>query len=412
MAEKVFSQKVGRTVRPGEYLTVPIDGALLHEAFAFSGMKMMKAGVDKVWDPKKVVVLFDHYVPAPTERMAAAHMMIRQLVDSAGIEYFYGEREGVGHQVMMEMGHVHPGALIVGTDSHTCTYGAPGVAATGIGTTEMAYVLARGELYFRVPETIRIELKDDLPPRVAPKDIILSIASRFGTEMALYQAIEYSGDGASNLSMDGRMTICNMSVELGAKFGFFEADERALDYLEGRLQDKPQPLAADPGAEYKSTEEIELGNLEPLVACPHSVGNVKPAKELQGTTIQQAVLGSCTNGRIEDLQAAAEILKGHSVAPSTRMYVYPASRRIYLEAVRTGLVEILSEAGAIICNPGCGPCFGAHLGLLGPGEAGISSTNRNFKGRMGSAEAEIYLASPATVAASAILGTITDPREV
>jgi 3-isopropylmalate/(R)-2-methylmalate dehydratase large subunit len=344
--------------------------------------------------------------------MAAAHMLIRKLTESAGIQFFYGEREGVGHQVMMEMGHVRPGALIVGTDSHTCTYGALGAAATGIGTTEMAYVLARGELYFRVPETIRIELNGSLAPQVSAKDIILSIAGRFGTEMALYQALEYSGDGASNLSMDGRMTICNMAVELGAKFGFFEADERALDYLEGRLQDNPQSLAADPGAEYVTTEEIELDSLEPVVACPHSVGNVKPAKELQGTAIQQAVLGSCTNGRIEDLQAAASILVGKSVAPSTRLYVYPASRRIYLEAVRSGLIETLAQAGAIICNPGCGPCFGAHLGLLGPGEACISSTNRNFKGRMGSAEAGIYLASPATVAASAIRGTITDPREV
>jgi 3-isopropylmalate/(R)-2-methylmalate dehydratase large subunit len=344
--------------------------------------------------------------------MAAAHMMIRQLAESAGIEHFYGEREGVGHQVMMEMGHVRPGDLIAGTDSHTCTYGALGAAATGIGTTEMAYVLARGELYFRVPETIRVELKGRLPPRVASKDAILCLAGRFGTEMAIYRALEFTGEGAQSLSMASRMTMSNMAVELGAKFGFFGADGEAIRYLEGCTRSTVEPFAADEGASYLSTHEIALGDVEPLVACPHSVGNVKPAKELHGKAVQQAVLGSCTNGRLEDLQAAAGILAGRSVAPSTRLYVYPASRRVYLEAIRDGVIETLAQAGAIVCNPGCGPCFGAHLGLLGPGEAAISSTNRNFRGRMGSAEGEIYLASPHTVAASALRGSITDPREV
>ncbi|RJP68086.1 MAG: 3-isopropylmalate dehydratase large subunit [Candidatus Abyssobacteria bacterium SURF_17] len=412
IAEKVFSRKVGKPVRPGEYVVAPIDCAMLHEAFALSWMQLMSAGVSEIWDPQKVVVLFDHYIPAPTERLAAAQMMIRNIIQSAGVAHYYGEREGICHQVMMEKGHARPGALIVGTDSHTCTYGALGAAGTGIGTTEMAYVLARGELWFMVPPTIRFILEGHLPERVASKDVILHIAGKYGTEVAQYKSIEFVGDGAEALSVESRMTISNMAVEIGAKFGFFNADKKTLAYLKGRGDASSTPLAADADAQYEATYEVDQSGLEPQVACPHSVGNVKSIGEVKGTSIHQALLGSCTNGRFEDLQAAAEILKRGTVPPFVRLYVYPASREVYVKAMEAGLLKIFSEAGAVICNPTCGPCFGAHTGLLAPGEVCISSTNRNFKGRMGSANAEVYLGSPATVAASALKGAITDPREV
>lgn len=410
MAEKIFSAKMGRPVKAGEYVVAPIDCAMLHEGFAMSWLQLMSAGVTKIWNPKKVVVLFDHYIPAPTERLATAHMMIRNAVSSAGIEAFYGEREGICHQVMIEKGHVQPGDLIVGTDSHTCTYGALGAAGTGIGTTEMAYVLARGELWFMVPETVRFLLKGKVGQKVSAKDIILSIAGKFGTEVAQYMAAEFVGPGAKAIDIEGRITISNMAVEIGAKFGFFNADEKTLAYLQGRAGEAAE-ISSDSDARYAATHEIDLAAIEPQVACPHSVGNVKPVSELKGIRINQAILGSCTNGRYSDLQTAAEILKGKTIAPSVRLYVYPASREIYLRAAADGLMQIFLEAGAILCNPSCGPCFGAHTGLLAPGEVCISSTNRNFKGRMGSSEAEVYLASPATVAASAVRGEIMDPRE-
>lgn len=412
IAEKIFSDKLGHEVRAGEYVTAPIDCAMLHEGFAASWMQLMSAGVTEIWDPDKVVVLFDHYIPAPTERLAAAHMMVRNIMKSAGIKHYYGEREGICHQVMIEKGHARPGTLVVGTDSHTCSYGALGAAGTGIGITEMAYVLARGELWFKVPETVRFVLSGALPEGITSKDAMLFIAGRFGTEVAQYKSVEFVGEVADALSVEQRITMSNMSVEIGAKFGFFNVDEKTLSYLDGRVAGSLTTLSADADAEYCVTHEVDVNNLEPQVACPHSVGNVKPVREVAGTPINQAMLGSCTNGRLEDLKTAAAIVKGRQVDPYTRLYVYPASREVYQKAMESGALRTLSEAGAIICNPSCGPCFGGYAGLLGPGEKCISSTNRNFKGRMGSAEGEVYLASPATVAASAIKGEITDPREV
>jgi 3-isopropylmalate/(R)-2-methylmalate dehydratase large subunit len=334
------------------------------------------------------------------------------VVRAQRIEAYYGEGEGICHQVMMEKGRVWPGALIVGADSHTTSYGALAAAGTGIGTTEMAYVLARGELWFMVPETLRFVLRGELPGRVFSKDVLLHIAGSFGTEVAQYRSVEFAGEGAEALSVEGRMVMSNMAVELGAKFGLFAADDKTCDYLAGRLEREPDALAADEDARYEAVHEVDVKGLEPQLAFPHSVGNVKPVREAAGRTVHQAVLGSCTNGRYEDLEIAAEILKGRSAAPYTRLYVYPASREIYLKAMKAGILETLSEAGAILCNPSCGPCFGGHTGFLAPGEVCIASTNRNFRGRMGSAEAEVYLASPATVAASALRGAITDPREV
>ncbi|MFI5394621.1 MAG: 3-isopropylmalate dehydratase large subunit [Candidatus Binatia bacterium] len=412
IAEKILSAKVGRPVAAGEYVIAPVDRAMLHEAFALSWMQLAAAGKYTVWDREKVVVVLDHYVPASTERAATIHALIRTTVKALDLPYYYGESAGIGHQVVVEKGHVRPGDLIVGADSHTCTYGALGAAGTGIGTTEMAYVLASGRLWFLVPPTIAIVLKGRLPEWVSSKDIILFIAGKHGTEVGQYKSIEFIGEGAECLSLESRMTVSNMAVEIGAKFGFFNADEKTRTYLEGRCVGQTTLLSADPDAQYEAAYEIDVGDLEPQVACPHSVGNVKPVGEVAGTVVHQALLGSCTNGRYEDLKIAGEILKGKQVHPATRLFVYPASREVLLKAMEDGVLRILTEAGAILCNPSCGPCFGGHAGLLAAGETCISSTNRNFQGRMGSADAKVYLASPATVAASALKGVITDPRSV
>jgi len=410
IAEKIFSTKLGRAVRAGEYVTAAVDRAMLHEAFALSWRQLKASGRERVWDPEKVVVVLDHWVPANTERAASMHRAIRETVEALRLPYYYGESQGIGHQVMMEKGHVRPGDLIVGADSHTCTYGALGAAGTGIGTTEMAYVLARGELWFRVPETIAFVLRGRLAPRVTSKDALLHIAGRYGTDVAQYKSVEFLGEGAEELSVESRMTMSNMAVEIGAKFGFFAADEKTLAFLGRRCDGPLMRLGADADARYESVRTIDLGELEPQVACPPSVGNVKPVGAVAGRPIHQAVLGSCTNGRYQDLEVAAEILRGRKIARSTRLLVYPASRAVQLRAMATGVLATLAEAGAILCNPSCGPCFGGHVGLLAPGEACISSTNRNFQGRMGSPEADVYLASPATVAATALAGSIADPR--
>jgi 3-isopropylmalate/(R)-2-methylmalate dehydratase large subunit len=412
MAEKVFSKKVRRDVYPGEFVNVTIDKVMCHEAFLMSGTKLITSGIGRIWDPECVVVLLDHYVPAPNERIAEGHIKIRNMVERFGISHYYGEREGICHQVMIEKGHVRPGELILGADSHTCTYGGIGAAATAIGTSEMAYVLATGELWFQVPPSIRIQLKGKLPEKVSAKDVSLAIAGRFGTEFAQYRSIEFSGELAREFSIASRLVLSNMSIEFGAKFGFFSADDKTISFLKSIGVDDAEEFNPDENSAYEDDYELHVENLEPLIAIPHSVGNVKTVREAAGEPIQQAFLGSCTNGRLEDLRAAADILKGRNVASSVRLFVYPASREIFRQAIDKGLIQILSDAGGIICAPSCGACFGSYGGILGPGESCVASTNRNFKGRMGSSEAKVYLASPATVAASAWKGVITDPREV
>lgn len=411
LAEKILAKKSAKDrVKPGEYVIASIDLAVVHEALAMVYLVLIKAGVRKVWDTSKVVGVLDHLVPAPNERSAEGQRLARTAARQFEITTFYGERAGIMHQVVPEKGHVAPGMLIVGTDSHTTTYGAFGAAATGIGTSEMAYVLATGKLWFRVPETIRFNLTGKLKDRVMSKDVILYIAGKYSTEVAQYKAIEFSGPGAKELSIDSRMTISNMAVEIGAKFGFFEPDAKTIEYLRGRSERSLEPIIADNDARYESVYEVDMSSIEPQVALPFSVGNVKPVSEVGEVKIDQAFIGSCTNGRLEDLKVAADILKGKEVHRDTRLLVIPASWEIYLEAMKQGIIRDLIQSGAIICNCGCGPCFGAHMGLLASGERCIASINRNFKGRMGSAKAEVYLASPATVAASAIAGKIVDPR--
>ena len=385
---------------------------MCHEGFLSAISKVVDHGIGSVWDPERVVVILDHYVPTPSDRMADAHKQIRELVGRFGISSFHGERDGICHQVMIEGGYVRPGDLIIGADSHTCTYGALGAAGTGVGTSEMAWVLATGEIWFRVPSSIRMRLTGRLPQSVSAKDVGLAIARSYGTAFANYLSIEYSGEAAESLSISSRIVLSNFAVEFGAKFGFFQADAQTLAYLHALGLSDVQPFGSDDGADYEADYQIDVSSLEPLVALPHDLSNVKPVGEVAGFPIQQAFLGSCSNGSTEDLRVAAEILKGKSVVSSVRMLVYPASRAIYRQAIDEGLIQILSDAGCVICPPSCGPCFGSHGGLLGSGESAICSSNRNFKGRMGSANAGVFLASPATVAASALTGVITDPREV
>ncbi len=412
MAEKILARASGRAeVKAGEFVLADLDLAMAHEGMRTVYPILKSAGVPRVWDPEKVVNLIDHWVPSPSVQAAENHKMIRQAVEELGIRYAYGENAGICHQVVPEKGHVHPGDLIVGTDSHTVTYGAFGAAGTGIGASEMAYVLATGKLWFRVPETIRFEMTGDLPRGVMSKDLLLHIAGRYSVEVAQYKAIEFAGPTARNMTLASRMTMSNMSVELGAKFGLFDPDEKVDEFLKGRTRRPYTPLHPDSGAAYEEIHRIDASGLEPQIALPPNVDNVQPVSRIGRIPIDQAFIGSCTNGRIEDLRCAAGILKGKKAHPRVRLVVIPASWDVYREALRNGILEILADAGAVICNSNCGPCFGASMGLLASGERCIASTNRNFQGRMGSNDSEVYLGSPATVAASAIEGVITDPRK-
>jgi homoaconitate hydratase family protein len=411
MAEKILARAAGRSsVRAGEYVTATVDRVMAHEAFGLCARSLLELGVEKLAAPERVCVILDHYFPAPTEAMARGHKLVRALASRYGIANFLGHA-GICHQVLTEGGYVLPGQLVLGTDSHSTTYGALGAAGTGIGLTEMTYVLATGELWFQVPQTLRFSLSGTPGPGLMSKDFVLHLAGRFSTEVAQYRAIEYAGPLASRLSIASRMTMSNMGVELGAKFAFFEADARTVSYLRGRSAEPVEPFAADPDATYEAVHPVDLSDLEPQVARPHNPGNAAGVSRLGDVKVDQAFLGSCTNARLEDFAVAAAILKGRRVHPDTRMLVTPASQRVAVEATRAGYTETLLEAGAHVTASGCGACPGGHQGVLGPGEVCISSTNRNFQGRMGSAEAEVYLGSPATVAAAAVAGRIVDPRE-
>lgn len=411
LAEKILARAAGRdAVAPGEFLVADIDLAMAHDIFAaqiFSELRTV--GIENVWDPSRVAIVIDHLVPAPSAQAAELHRRIREEVEAFGIDYFSDAGGGICHQLLAEDGRSRPGMLIVGTDSHTTTQGALGAAGTGIGTSDMVYALATGRLWFRVPETIRFEMTGALPDMITGKDVILSIAGRFGSDVAQYRAIEFAGPAVAGISMADRLTICNMAVEIGAKFGMFAADETTTAYLGGSADEFPVP---DADAAYAAVHPIALSELDPQVAVPHSVDRVVPVGEVEGTAIHQAFIGSCTNGRLEDLAAAADVLRGAQVHPKVRLLVAPASRSIHREAEWRGLIGVFLDAGATILPPGCGPCFGGHGGLLAAGERCIGTHNRNFPGRMGSPLAEIYLASPATVAASAIAGCIADPRKV
>ncbi len=414
MAEKILAKHSGlENVRPGQYVTARVDMLQALDVGSTLYHQLKEIGVTKVWDPARITVDCCHWVPPRDIESAEGYADNRRFVKEFGIKHWYEiGRGGICHQIFPEHGHALPGNLVVGMDSHTTSYGAFNVASTAIQAPEVCYVAAKGEIWFRVPETIRFELDGELPPRLMGKDVILKIAGDYGTDVALYKSVEFVGPAVKKMSLDSRWCIANMGVEIGAKFALFEADRKTLSFLKGRTSESFSPVKSDKDAVFEQVYRLDVSNLEPQVACPHDVGNVKPVSRLGRVPINQAFVGSCTGGRYEDLAIAAEIVKGKTVHPDVRMIVIPASTEVYKKALQRGLLATFVEAQAIVCGPTCGPCGGSHLGILAAGERCIAASNRNFKGRMGSPDSEVYLGSPATVAASAITGYIADPREM
>lgn len=409
--EKILAQKAGRPVTEGEIIEVDVDRAMIHDFFTpFVIRKFREMGFTRLKNPGAVVIVYDHLVPTSFPEDSAYHRVTEEFIREQGIANVH-RSDGISHQIMCEQGYITPGDISIGTDSHTVMYGGLGAVATGVGYTEMAAVLGTGRTWLKVVPTIRVNVTGELGPGVYSKDIILRVIADIGGDGATYKALEFGGSTVDAMSMDSRLTLSNMSVEAGAKTGLIAADDATLAYVSrhGDITGK-HPLAPDPDAVYERVLDYRAEDLEPVVACPNTVENVKPVGETAGTEVQQAFLGSCTNGRLEDFEIAARMLTGRKVSPGLRFYVVPASREIFRAAVAAGYVETLIAAGAVVNQPGCSLCCGRSGGLLDAGERIISSNNRNFIGRMGSSQAEIYLGSPATVVASAIEGRITDPR--
>ena len=433
-AEKALARAAGLArTQAGQVVDARPDVALSHDNTAAIARIFREIGLEQVVIPEKICVTLDHAAPAPTPKHAQNHAEVRAFVAEQGIQHFFEVGRGICHQVLSEEAMVLPGQLILGADSHTTHFGWLGAFGAGIGRTEMAAIWATGELWLRVPESLRVEVHGELGPGVTSKDLCLDLIGRIGADGGLYQSIEFSGEGIQNMSLSSRMVIPNMMAEAGAKNAYLPPDGDVFAFLADRLlrrinngkdpsspsalqekieELKRQAIYPDPDATYTEVQVIDAEAIELKIACPHSVDNVLPLGQVAGKRIHQAFLGTCTNGRLEDIASAAEILSGHRVAPGTRLLVIPASAEVYMEALKAGYIQTLLEAGASIGTPGCGPCMGNHLGVLAPGEVCISTANRNFKGRMGQPEAEIYLASPAVVAASAVAGRIADPREV
>lgn len=408
--EKVFSNKSGKDVKAGSIVSVEPDYVMSHDNAAAISGTFKKIGVEKVKYPERVVIILDHEIPAPKESSAINHKEIREFVEEQKIPNFYDINNGICHQIFVEEGFAMPGKLIVGSDSHTTTYGALGALSAGIGRSEVAAIWATGELWFTIPETTKIIVTGILPNHITPKDLALHIIGKIKSDGADYRAVEFTGDTISRMTIPERMVLTNMAAEMGAKCGYIQPDHFTFDYLRGLAREEYEVFYSDEDAEYYEVIEFDASKVSPTVAKPHTVDNFSPITDVEGIKIDQALIGTCTNGRLADLEAAAEVLKGNKV--TVRTLIIPASRSILLEAVKNGTIETLIDAGAIIMNPGCGPCLGAHQGVMAPGEVTFSTANRNFKGRMGCREADIYLGSPLSVAASAISGKITDPRRI
>jgi 3-isopropylmalate/(R)-2-methylmalate dehydratase large subunit len=412
IVEKILAKASNQDqVSPGEIVEARIDKAMMNDItgpLAIEAFKNM--GGEKVWDTTRTIIILDHLVPANDDQSAHLHKLLRDFANEQNLKYFYDVgRGGVCHQIMLE-NHVKPGEVIVGADSHTCTYGALGAFSTGIGSTEIASVYLTGRLWFKVPPVIQVVVNGAFKPHIAPKDLILYTIGQLTADGATYRGVEFTGQAVDATSIEGRMTLCNMVVEMGAKNGIVSPDAKTAEYFTSRGVSPINFIKGDDDADYEKIVEYDASSLEPMIALPPSVDNVKPVSEIGTIEIDQALLGSCTNGRLEDFRIAAEILQNKKIKKNVRALIIPASQEIYLRAMKEGLLDIFVRAGALVCNPNCGPCYGGHLGLMAAGEACVSSSNRNFIGRMGSPKADIYLASPATVAASAITGTITDPR--
>jgi 3-isopropylmalate/(R)-2-methylmalate dehydratase large subunit len=422
--EKILARASGREqIAAGEVVEPRVDLAMSHENAALVINQFHEiyqgTGLDaRLWDAEKIAIIFDHRVPAESAKTATNQKKVREFVAKHGIRRFHdirGDEGGICHQILPEYGYVHPGMVVVGTDSHTTTHGALGAFAFGIGATEMASVWALGRvLNVEVPGTIKVMVEGRLPRCVSAKDLILTIIGRTGAEGANYKVLEFQGEAIRTLPTSGRLTLCNMAVEAGATAGIVPQDEETLRYLhdEAGVQADPEPFSPDPDAAYDEVIELDAGTLSPQIAFPHTVDNVHPVEAAEGIAIQQIVIGSCTNGRLDDLEAARRILAGKKVARNVRMLIFPASFHVYTKALEQGIITDLVRAGAVVMNPGCGPCLGVHQGALADGDKALATTNRNFKGRMGNPNAEIYLCSPEVAAASALNGVITDPRKL
>lgn len=415
MTQKILAAHAGLDkVHSGQMIMAKLDLVLGNDITAPIAIEeFKKAGMVTVFDKSKIALVPDHFAPNKDIKSAENCKLLREFSRKMDIDnYFEIGQMGIEHALIPEKGLAVPGDVIIGADSHTCTYGALGAFSTGIGSTDMAVGLATGEAWFKVPDAMKIWLNGKPEKWVSGKDVILHIIGMIGVDGALYQSMEYCGDGVANLSMDDRFTIANMAIEAGAKNGIFEVDDRTLKYVSEHSERAPKVFKADKDAEYSRVIEIDLASVKPTVAFPHLPENTRSIDEVGDIRIDQVVIGSCTNGRLEDLRTAAKILKGNKVNPGVRTIIFPATQKIYLQAMREGLLEIFIEAGAAVSTPTCGPCLGGHMGILAKGERAVSTTNRNFVGRMGHTESEVYLASPAVAAASAITGKISSPEEV
>jgi len=423
VVEKILARAAGlRSVKAGDVMEPKVDLAMSHEnaALVINQFLEIYKGTPlppRMWDPSRVAVIFDHRVPAESPKTASNQKKVREFVGAQGVGKFHdirGDVGGICHQILPENGYVRPGYVVVGTDSHTTSHGALGAFAFGVGATEMASVWALGSvLNVEVPATIKVVVTGRFKKFVGPKDLILHLIGKISAQGANFKVLEFHGETIRNMSTSGRLVLCNMAVEAGATAGIVQADEETARYLreEAGVMDAVEPVLPDADATYESIIEIKASKLEPQIACPHTVDNVRPIDQVAGKKINQVVIGSCTNGRLDDLAIAAKIMKGQKVAQGTRMLIFPASARIYRQALSKGYVGVFMQAGAVVMNSGCGPCLGIHEGALGDGEVALSTTNRNFKGRMGNPNSKVYLCSPAVAAASAITGVITDPRK-
>lgn len=414
LAEKILAAHADeREVSPGEFVNVRVDLILANDITAPIAIKeFQKIGVGRVFDPQKVVMVPDHFVPNKDIASAEQAKLMREFAYEQGIIYFEVGQSGIEHVLLPEQGLVLPGEVVIGADSHTCTYGALGALATGMGSTDIAAAMATGDVWMKVPPTIKLVYHGSLGEWVGGKDLILYTIGNIGVDGALYSAMEFTGEAIDSLSMDGRFTMANMAVEAGAKAGMFRVDNKTQLYIKSRAQRPYRVYEPDNDAEYSQVIDYDVSDIEPQVALPHSPANTEPVSQVGDIEIDQAVIGSCTNGRIEDLRLAARILKRRKVHPRVRCIIIPGSQQVYLDALTEGLIEIFIKAGAVVSTPTCGPCLGGHMGVLADGERCISTTNRNFVGRMGSPKSEVYLSNPAITAASAVLGRITSPEEI
>jgi 3-isopropylmalate/(R)-2-methylmalate dehydratase large subunit len=414
LAEKILAAHAGAdAVHPGQFVDAGVDLVLSNDITAPIAIReFKKLGTARVFDPERVAIVLDHFTPNKDIQSAEQCRVVREFARAQGLPHFFDVGcMGIEHVLLPERGLVVPGDVVVGADSHTCTYGALGAFATGMGSTDVAVAMATGRIWMRVPETIRVVVHGTLQPWVGGKDLILHTIGQLGVGGAVYQALEFAGPAVEALSMDGRLTMANMAIEAGAKAGLFAVDGTTLEYVADRAVRPFRVYQADADAAYARTLDIDAGQLEPQVAFPHLPDNVRPARRAGEVRIDQAVIGSCTNGRLEDLRVAAQVLRGRRVHPGVRCIVLPGSQRVYLDALREGLLEAFVEAGAAVSTPTCGPCLGGHMGVLAAGERAVSTTNRNFRGRMGHPDSEVYLAGPAVAAASAVLGRIAHPDE-